>query len=132
MLQGERPIIYGTGEKRRDYVYVDDVNRFHLLLIEDPRSDNGVFNVGSGVNYSVNEVFNLIEGILRTGLRPIYSDDLPGEAQINLADITRARNLGWQPTVSIHEGIERSIEYIRTRVLDKSRSAGQGGARAGS
>src|SRR5213080_2084108 len=56
LLRGERPIIFGTGEKRRDFVYVDDVVDFVLLVLRDSRMDGGVFNVGSGVNRSVNEI----------------------------------------------------------------------------
>ena len=117
MLRGERPIIYGTGEKRRDFIYVDDVNDLHLILFNDPRSNGRVFNVGMGVNFSVNEIYQLIEEVLQTGLEPIYKPDLPGEAQVTLADITAARELGWQPKVDIHEGLRRSIQYIRERVL---------------
>src|SRR5258708_12170513 len=99
MLQGECPVIYGTGEKRRDFIYVDDVNDFHLLVLEDQRTDGKVFNVGSGTNFSVNEVYELVEEILKTGLRPIYKSDLPGEAQITLADLTSAMALGWKPRI---------------------------------
>ena len=124
LLRGERPIIYGTGEKRRDFVYIDDVVDFVLLALRDLRTDGGVFNVGSGVNHSVNEVFGVVEGILKTGLRPIHEDDLPGEAQVTLADIQRERALGWVPRVGLREGIERTIAYIGGKVLGESRSAG--------
>lgn len=117
MLHGERPIIYGTGEKRRDFIYVDDVNDLHLTLLADRRSDGKVFNVGTGVNHSVNEIYELVEGLLQTGLKPIYKPDLPGEAQLTLADNTAARELGWKPKIDIHEGLRRSIQYIRERVL---------------
>jgi UDP-glucose 4-epimerase len=96
---------------------VDDVNDFHLIVLEDPRSNGRVLNVGTGVNYSVNEVYQLVEELLQTGLKPIYKPDLPGEAQVTLADITAGRELGWQPKVDIHEGLRRSIQYIRERVL---------------
>jgi UDP-glucose 4-epimerase len=117
MLRGERPVIYGSGEKRRDFIYVDDVNDFHMIVLEEPRSNGRVFNVGTGVNFSVNEVYQLVEELLQTGLKPIYKPDLPGEAQVTLADITAGRELGWQPRVDIHEGLRRSIQYIRERVL---------------
>jgi len=117
MLRGERPIIYGTGEKRRDFIYVDDVNDFHLVVIENLRSNGRVFNVGTGVNYSINEVYQLVEELLQTGLKPIYKPDLPGEAQVTLADITAARELGWHPKTDVHEGLRRSIRYIQERVL---------------
>lgn len=117
MLRGERPVIYGTGEKRRDFIYVDDVNDLHRLLLEDYRSHGKVFNIGSGVNFSVNEIYQAIEEILKTGLCPIYEPDLPGEAQITLADLTAAKSLGWAPRVDIREGLSRSIEYLRTQAL---------------
>jgi UDP-glucose 4-epimerase len=117
MLNGERPVIYGDGEKRRDFIYVDDVNDLHLLLLKDDRSHGRVFNIGSGANLSVNEVYQLIESVLKTGLQPIYKPDLPGEAQITLADISAARGLGWEPLVDIKQGLSRTIEYLKTKVL---------------
>jgi UDP-glucose 4-epimerase len=118
MLQGERPIIYGTGEKRRDFIYVDDVNDLHLVILEDDRADNEIFNIGSGVNFSINEIYGLTEELLKTGLRPIYKPDLPGEAQITLADITAAKRVNWNPRVDIRDGLSRTIEYLRSRMLN--------------
>jgi UDP-glucose 4-epimerase len=117
MLAGVPPTIYGTGAKRRDFVYVDDVNRFHLLCLRDPRTDGRAFNVGSGVNSSIREVFEAIEAQLRTGLTPQHAPDLPGEAEITLADISDGAVLGWRPEIDLAEGLRRSIEYIKTRVL---------------
>lgn len=122
MLKGERPVIYGTGEKRRDFVYVDDVNRFHLMAMNNESLDGGTFNVGSGVNHSINEIFSAIESILQTGLTPVYKEDLPGEAQITLADISRERDVGWEPRISLQEGLKKSIEYIQSKVLAVSMS----------
>jgi UDP-glucose 4-epimerase len=116
MLQGERPLIYGTGEKRRDFIYVDDVNDLHLLILEDERAEGKVINIGSGVNFSVNEIYQLIEGLLKTGLQPSYKPDLPGEAEITLADITAARGLDWKPRVDITEGLRRTIQYLQSRI----------------
>jgi nucleoside-diphosphate-sugar epimerase len=119
MLSGERPMIYGTGEKRRDFIYVDDVNDFHLLALEDPRVDGQVFNVGSGINFSVNEIYELIEEQVKSGLRPVSKPDLPGEAQVTLADIAKSCSLGWKPKVDIREGLRLSIQYIRERVMNE-------------
>jgi UDP-glucose 4-epimerase len=117
LLRGERPVIYGTGEKRRDFIYIDDVTDFNALALRDPRTDGSVYNVGTGVNYSVNDVFREVEAILKTGLAPIYTDDLPGEAEVTLADIQNEIKLGWRPRVGLREGIEKSIEYVRKKVL---------------
>jgi UDP-glucose 4-epimerase len=113
LLKGERPTIYGTGGKRRDFAYVDDVNDFHLMCILDERTDGKVFNIGSGVNYSVHEILDMISKMLGVSSNPIYKDDLPGEAQVTLADITQAKGLGWEPKTTLHVGLQRSIDYIR-------------------
>jgi len=117
MLRGERPTIYGTGEKRRDFIYVDDVNELHMAVLESPSSNGRVYNAGTGINHSVNEIYHLVEELLETGLRPIYERDLPGEAEITLADISAARELGWAPKVKMLEGLQRTIQYIQERVV---------------
>jgi nucleoside-diphosphate-sugar epimerase len=116
LLRGERPVIYGTGEKRRDFIYVDDVNDFHLRCIDDERTEGEAYNLGTGVNYSVREIYDEIATQLGTSIEPEFRPDLPGEAQANLADISAARALGWQPRIDLHEGLARSIEYVE-RIL---------------
>jgi UDP-glucose 4-epimerase len=113
LLKGERPIIYGTGEKKRDFVYVDDVNEFHLICIHDDRTNGGAFNIGSGVNYSVLEILDKISKMLGASPVPIFKQDLSGEAQVTLADIAQARSLGWQPKTSLESGLGKAIDYIR-------------------
>jgi UDP-glucose 4-epimerase len=118
LLAGERPIIYGTGEKRRDFIYVDDVNRFHLLCLSDDRTVGRVFNLGSGTNYSVNEIFHRLTVLLGVRIEPIRKPDLPGEAEVTLADITAATALGWMPTTDIDTGLRRTLDYLRSRVTE--------------
>ena len=117
MLSGERPVIYGTGEKRRDFIYVDDVNDLHMAVLENPASEGKVLNAGTGANLSVNEVYRLVEEQLQTGLAPLYKPDLPGEAEITLADITESKKIGWSPQMGVREGLRRSICYLREHVL---------------
>ena len=116
LLRGERPTIYGTGEKRRDFVYVDDVNDFHVQCLRDPRTHGGTFNLGSGTNHSVSEILQEIQSLLGTAVEPEHAADQPGEAEHTLADISRAAALGWSPRVGLREGLARSIAYIRERV----------------
>ena len=113
LLKGEAPLIYGTGEKRRDFVYVDDINDFHMLSITDRRTDGNTYNIGSGTNYSVNEVYGAVSGILGIHIPAVHKPDLPGEAEITLADITAARNLGWRPRTELTQGLSEMIKYIR-------------------
>ncbi|MBX6366017.1 MAG: NAD-dependent epimerase/dehydratase family protein [Gemmatimonadetes bacterium] len=117
LLRGERPTIYGTGEKRRDFVYVDDVNDFHVLCLWDARTDGRVFNLGSGESHSVREIFEAVRRLVGADVEPVYADDLPGEAWETRADISAARALGWSPRVGLEEGLRRLIEYIRRHVV---------------
>jgi UDP-glucose 4-epimerase len=119
MLRGERPVIYGNGEKRRDFIYVDDVNDLQLLVMDHPGAAGKVLNVGTGTNLSVNEVFRLVEDQLKTGLTPIYKPDLPGEAEITLADITQSKSLGWAPKIDVAEGLRRTIAYLHEKVASE-------------
>ncbi len=116
MLNGEPPVIYGTGDKRRDYIYVDDVNRFQILTLTDTRTNGRTYNVGSGVSHSVKDVFRMIEDEMKTGLKPIHKPELPNDVDNTLADITRERALGWAPQVNIQEGIRRTIEYLKSKL----------------
>lgn len=117
LLSGERPTIYGDGTKRRDFVFVDDVNDFHLQCISDPRTDGNTYNLGGGRNYSVREIYDTIAEMLGTALEPEFRPDQPGEAQVNLGDISAALGLGWEPRIGLRQGLARSIDYIRTNVL---------------
>ncbi len=123
LFQGLRPTIYGTGEKRRDFVYVDDVNDFHMQCLWDRRTDGGTFNLGSGRSYSVREIFDIVRRLLGSDLEPIYADDLPGEAIETRADVSATRALGWEPRTQLEEGVRRSMEYIREHVLGEPATA---------
>ena len=116
LLKGNAPIIYGTGEKRRDFVYIDDVNNFHLLCLKDNRTDGKVFNIGSGRNYSILEIYKIISSLLEKKIAPIFKPDLPGEAFENLADVAEAKKLGWQPETNIKDGLKKIIKYIKKEI----------------
>ncbi|HXE72120.1 MAG TPA: NAD-dependent epimerase/dehydratase family protein [Candidatus Nitrosotenuis sp.] len=116
LLRGQRPIIYGDGSKRRDFVHVDDVNDFHLQCLTDPRTRNGVFNLGSGRSHSVREILDLVCDIMGVSAEPEFHPDLPGEAQETRADISRARALGWEPRTPLRKGLEEMVAYIKEHV----------------
>jgi UDP-glucose 4-epimerase len=118
LLRGERPLIYGTGGKRRDFVHVDDVNDFHELCIDDDATDGKVFNIGTGSNYSVNEIYEHIADLLGKKMEPEYKNDFPWEAEQTLADISLAESVGWSPKISLDKGLQTLIDYIKTNVLE--------------
>ena len=116
LLKNEQPAIYGTGEKRRDFIHVDDINDFHIQCMEDDRTTGKVFNLGSSINYSVNEIYSKIASILKSDIKPLYKQDLPGEANANLADISLAKSIGWEPKIDLHTGLKTSIDFIKNEM----------------
>jgi nucleoside-diphosphate-sugar epimerase len=122
LLRGNQPVIYGSGDKRRDFIHVDDINDFHLQCMNDPRTTGHVYNLGSGVNHSVNDIYHTIARLLDHHHPPIYKPDLPGEAFANLADISAANALGWSPKTGLEQGLRSSIEFIK-KELEKGNIA---------
>jgi nucleoside-diphosphate-sugar epimerase len=104
---GDRPTIYGTGEQRRDFVHVSDVVEA-LVLAAESEVYGEVFNVGSGWNYSVKQVFWRIRRMLDKNIEPIFGPAVIEPTQ-TLADITKIHNvLGWKPTMGLCRGLRES------------------------
>ncbi len=110
MLKGERPTIYGDGNQTRDFVYVGDVVDANILAMT---WKNEIVNIGTGKETSVNEIFNVIRSILGFKKDPIYTSPRPGEVRRIYLDISKARSLGWEPKVDLHEGIRRVVEWMK-------------------
>ncbi len=117
LLRGKQPTIYGTGEKRRDFIFIDDINDFHVQCMSDDRTTGEVFNLGFGLNYSINEIYAIVAELLGTDIQPVYRSDLPGEAFANLADISKAAALGWKPKTELRAGLLESIHYIKKELV---------------
>ncbi|MDZ4226248.1 MAG: GDP-mannose 4,6-dehydratase, partial [Patescibacteria group bacterium] len=99
-LQGKPLTITGDGEQTRDLVHVSDVVRANILAFENKAVSSGeVINIGSGKNYSVNEIARMIGGEaihIAPRIEPKHTK----------ADISLAKKLlGWEPTISLEEGI---------------------------
>jgi UDP-glucose 4-epimerase len=115
-LKGERPVIYGDGSKRRDFIHVDDINDFHILAMNDDRTNGRVYNLGTGKNVSVLEIYKMIQKILGSQIEPEFKSNQAGEAQENLADTSKALLLGWNPKTGLEEGMKGMVSYIREHV----------------
>jgi nucleoside-diphosphate-sugar epimerase len=116
LLQGERPVIYGTGEKSRDFIHVDDVNDFHIRLLRDKSLWGGIYNLGSGTDHTILDIFEKIRTEVGSNLTPIFQPELPSEAFRTLADISETVKTGWKPRVAIDEGIRSFVAYTRARL----------------
>jgi dTDP-glucose 4,6-dehydratase len=111
-LKGEPLTMYGDGRQTRSFCYVDDeVERIYRLFM---RGTPQPTNIGNPNEYSVRQLAELVLEL--TGAKvPLVHRELPeDDPKVRQPDITRARKeLGWEPVVSLREGVERTIEYFR-------------------
>ena len=101
--RGLPPVIYGDGGQTRDFVHVSDVARFVEVVLD--RGASGVFNVGSGRAASIRELAGFVMSLAGLDGGPVYAPPRPGDIKHSVADITKARGLGWEPRVGIEEGL---------------------------
>lgn len=114
LLNGKNPIIFGDGNRRRDFIHVDDVNSFHLKCIEDRKTDNEVFNLGTGKSYSLFEMIENIANILNIKDYSInFAPEIAGESFEIFANIDKAKSIGWEPKVSFEQGHKDLILYLK-------------------
>jgi UDP-glucose 4-epimerase len=113
MLQGERPTIFGKGDKTRDYVYVADVVTANLLAME--KSISGVFNIGTGAETSDQEMFDLLAELAGYKGNPHYAPVRKGEIYRICLDSSKAqKEIGWQPQFALREGLAETANYYRS------------------
>ena len=114
MISGAQPVIYGDGQKVRDYVYISDVVAANVAALT--RGTNEIFNIASGVESTDREVFEQVRTLLGKSIEPRYVARRPGEIDKICLDISKAaRLLTWVPQVSLAEGARRTVEYFQAQ-----------------
>lgn len=112
ILAGEEPVIFGTGEQTRDFVYVDDVVDAYRAALT--KGEGEFLNIGTGVETSVNELYRLLADMLDFEGRPQYEPPRAGELEHIALRADRAEKvLGWRPRTNISEGLARTVEWYR-------------------
>ncbi|MCI0395968.1 MAG: NAD-dependent epimerase/dehydratase family protein [Chloroflexi bacterium] len=117
MLSGDEVIINGDGRQERDFVFVGDCARANLLALAN---GNGceIYNLGSERGTSVNALFSILQQVTGYERQPIYGPAKVGETRCIYLDATYARRqLGWEPTVTLEEGLELTASYFRSKEM---------------
>jgi nucleoside-diphosphate-sugar epimerase len=111
------PTIFGDGEQTRDFTYVANAVRANMLACEAPSSVSGnVYNVGCGARISVNELWSQIAKLLGSSVKPHYERSRVGDVRDSLASLDRIRrDLGYEPLVSLEDGLRRTVESFTQR-----------------
>ena len=110
-LDRRRPTIFGSGTDTRDYVYVDDV--VDALLRAAELGVGGIYNVGTGIETSTEEVFETVARRARFGGGAVHGPPRPGDVPRSVLDWSLARDeLGWQPFTAFEEGIRWTVDWF--------------------
>jgi UDP-glucose 4-epimerase len=117
MLQGRQPIIYGDGEQKRSFSFIqDDIDCLEKLAFQDNVIGETV-NIGPDEEcVTINELARTIARLLKFDLRPTYLDDRPMEVKNATCSADKARRLlGYETKYSLEQGLTEMITHIRTR-----------------
>ena len=110
LRDGQTPKIYGDGTQTRDYVYVADAVAATLAAVGE---DGGVFNVGTGAETSVRELYDRVQHVTGITHAAELAEARPGELQRSVLDPGLAqRELGWQAEHSLDDGLSATWAWI--------------------
>ncbi len=112
MIEGKSPVIYGDGTQKRDFTFVDDVVQANILAMQSD-VESGIFNAGTGVGTSFNEIVMLLNNLLGTEIKPQYvSNPIKNYVHETVADLYNAKqHLKYNPRWSLEKGIKYLVDY---------------------
>ncbi len=112
---GKPPLIYGDGTMVRDYIYIKDAIDATIALLEK-RTNQNIFNIGSGKGTSLNELIEIMSGIFGYEIVPEHVEPPINYTRKIILDISRIREeIDWIPATDITEGLEKTIRWKNSR-----------------
>lgn len=112
MLADQKVMINGSGKQTRDYVFVADIVQAHMLAME--KNVTGIFNIGTGVQTSVNTIFQKIKRLTGSKQKETYGSACKGEVTRSALDARKAaKELGWKPEMSLEEGLKKTVLWFK-------------------
>jgi UDP-glucose 4-epimerase len=117
MLQGKAPIIYGDGEQKRCFSYIDDCLSCLIPMLDQENLNKQIINIGPDEEFvTINQIAELCSNISGANLPPIYKPGRPKEVKHATCSADKARKLlNYKTSVSLKEGIQKTFEYIKKR-----------------
>jgi dTDP-L-rhamnose 4-epimerase len=110
---GRAPVIYEDGRQLRDYVNIGDVVAANLLVLDDPRADHQVFNVGGGTAFTVRAFYDAVQEVTGRPQTPVLGAFYRyGDTRHIVSDISRLKALGWEPRATIRDSIRAYWDYL--------------------
>jgi len=120
MLSGEQVVINGDGEQKRDFVHVADCANANLLALSAEK--NGIFNIGSGVGTTINQVFATLKELTHYPLEPVYGSPILGETREIFLEAAKANQaLNWSPELNLKQGMATTVDYFLDKEVSNRR-----------
>ncbi len=114
LLKGEVPTIFGDGNQTRDFIFIEDVISACLKAMEYKGKEE-IFNIGTGIETSINELYKIISELLKTKIKPKYAPQKPGDLKRSCLDISLTKKeLKWVSKFSLKEGLQKTIESLKS------------------
>ena len=109
----KKVVIWGSGRPSRDFLFADDLADAVIFLMET-YSDNDILNIGTGRDYTIVELIEIVKEVVNYEGEVIYDVSKPDGVLVKLQDITKMSKLGWQHEVGLKEGIRRVYDEFKT------------------
>ena len=117
LLQNKKPIIYGDGNQKRCFSYIDDCIYCLLVLIDSKEVVGEIINIGPDEEFvTINKIAEICSNITGSNLKPEYYPDRPKEVKHATCSSNKARKLlKYKTTTDLYEGIKKTFEYIKEK-----------------
>ena len=103
--------VWGTGNPRREFIYIDDLARACLFLMNN-YNESEIVNIGAGKDYSIKELAEIIKSELGFSGEIKWDTTKPDGTPRKLLDVSKLKDLGWQPSINLKEGISKTYKWF--------------------
>lgn len=110
--------IWGTGKPRREFLYVDDMAKACIHVAKLGKLAPDYLNIGTGEDIEIGELAKLIAKKLNFTGKLLFDTSKPDGTMQKVLDVSKIKNLGWAPKMSLNEGIDRTIAFFRENHLN--------------
>jgi len=114
--QNSQVEIWGDGQARREFMYVDDLIEFIKRAIDDIEKLPETINVGLGYDYTIDEYYKIAAKVIGYNGSFAHDTTKPAGMQRKLLDITKAKQIGWQAKISLEDGLSKTYKYFLSTV----------------
>jgi len=106
--------IWGTGTPRREFLFVDDLAEACCFVMKQ-YDESGILNIGTGVDLAIHELAEVIAEVVGFKGEIVYDTSKPDGTPVKLLDVSKMKQLGWQATTQLREGIEKTYSWFLQR-----------------